>query len=245
MREFVNERPTLSDVVVEAGASNRQRVADQATQVWNRTISRLRSKRKGAAISHNIARDFPLHTPNNGSEYINHRVAAIAAHRDRDGEKGAYVINMVDEVTQYQPCVGRSPSTTWSPCSWRSSARSLPRPGVPRRRVGVRTASRRSEQAVEEFTKSRPRRSDNARRRPQVAGAQPHPGASGPAGQRLPARLPLPLPQPPPGWLFAIEVEVANGRTPTPEVPTRAGHDPVRETQMPFYHVHGEGASEI
>ena len=64
VREFVNERPTLSDVVVEAGASNRQRVADQATQVWNRTISRLRSKRKGAAISHNIARDFPLHTPN-------------------------------------------------------------------------------------------------------------------------------------------------------------------------------------
>ena len=50
-------------MVVEAGDTNSQAVADLAEQVWRKTIYALRSKRTGEAISHNVARLFPLNEP--------------------------------------------------------------------------------------------------------------------------------------------------------------------------------------
>ena len=64
VRAFVRDRGALSGIVVEADGSDSQAVADMAEQVWGRTIYDLRSKRTGQAITHNIAREFPLHTPN-------------------------------------------------------------------------------------------------------------------------------------------------------------------------------------
>ena len=64
VREFVRERQTLADMVVEADGSNPRAVADRAEQVWSRMIYSLRTRRTGEAISHNIAREFPLNTPN-------------------------------------------------------------------------------------------------------------------------------------------------------------------------------------
>ena len=165
---------------------------------------------------------------------------------DRDGEKGAYVINMVDEVTQYQQLasvpritehymvpvlealVGAFPFRVLAFHADNGSEY-----------INHRVAAMLNKLHIEEFTKSRPRRSNdnvlveskngNVVRR--WLGAQPHPGASGPAGQRLPARLPLPLPQPPPG-LPVRHRGRGGGRTPPPEVPPGAGHDPVREAQI-------------
>ena len=78
VRAYVRDRSALSGIVVEVveadGAEPRQlpdrgtlgsrAVADMAEQVLGRTIYDLRSKRAGKAISHNIAREFPLDTPN-------------------------------------------------------------------------------------------------------------------------------------------------------------------------------------
>ena len=74
VRAYVRDRTALSSMVVEADdAQPRQlsgrgtfgsRAVDMAEQVLSRTIYDLRSKRTGAAISHNIAREFPLDTPN-------------------------------------------------------------------------------------------------------------------------------------------------------------------------------------
>ena len=64
VRAFVRDREALSGMVVEADGADSRAVADMAEQVWGRTIYDLRSKRTGQAISHNIARDFPLDTPN-------------------------------------------------------------------------------------------------------------------------------------------------------------------------------------
>ena len=64
VREFVRERDPLAGMVVEAGDDYSRAVAELAEQVWGRTIFSLRSKRTGAAISHNVAREFPLNTPN-------------------------------------------------------------------------------------------------------------------------------------------------------------------------------------
>ncbi len=63
-RVFVRERKALADMVVEADSADSRAIADKAEQVWGRTIYSLRSKRTGEAISHNIAREFPLNTPN-------------------------------------------------------------------------------------------------------------------------------------------------------------------------------------
>ena len=78
VRAYVRDRTALSGMVVEVveadGAEPRQpsdqgtfgsrAVAEMAEQVLSRTIYDLRSKRTGEAISHNIAREFPLDTPN-------------------------------------------------------------------------------------------------------------------------------------------------------------------------------------
>ena len=64
VRESVRKIQTLADIVVEADAANPRAVADHAEQVWSRTIYSLRTLRTGEAISHNIAREFPLNTPN-------------------------------------------------------------------------------------------------------------------------------------------------------------------------------------
>ena len=64
VRAFVRDREALSGMVVDADGADSRAVADMAEQVWGRTIYDLRSKRTGQAISHNIARDFPLDTPN-------------------------------------------------------------------------------------------------------------------------------------------------------------------------------------
>ena len=64
VRAFVRDREALADMVVEADSTDLGAVADMAEQVWGRMIYSLRSKRTGEAISHNIAREFPLNTPN-------------------------------------------------------------------------------------------------------------------------------------------------------------------------------------
>ena len=132
---------------------------------------------------------------------------------DLGGKKGTYVINMVDEVTQYQQLaavpritehymvpvlealVGAFPLGVLGFHSVNGSEY-----------INHRVAAMLNKLHVEDFTKSRPRRSNdnalveskNGKRRSPVAGAQPHPGVSGATRQRVPAQPSLPLPQPSP-----------------------------------------------
>lgn len=59
-RAFVRDKEELGDIVVEADGAESRAVADKAEQVWGRRIYDLRSKRLGEAISHNVARLFPI-----------------------------------------------------------------------------------------------------------------------------------------------------------------------------------------
>ena len=64
VREFVRERDTLAAIVVDTHDLDARTIVERAVKVWDRTIYSLRSRRTGPAISHNIAREFPLKTPN-------------------------------------------------------------------------------------------------------------------------------------------------------------------------------------
>ena len=63
VREFVRERDTLAAIVADTNDGDVRTIVDRAVKVLDRTIYSLRSRRTGAAISHNIAREFPLTTP--------------------------------------------------------------------------------------------------------------------------------------------------------------------------------------
>ena len=63
VREFVRETDTVATIVVDADAPGAGTTVERAVEVWTRTIHSLRSRRTGPAISHNIAREFPLRTP--------------------------------------------------------------------------------------------------------------------------------------------------------------------------------------
>ena len=61
-REQVRSSPALRKIVVETHDGSRA-VVDRAIQVWEEKIFSLRSKRRGPALTYNIARDFPLLEP--------------------------------------------------------------------------------------------------------------------------------------------------------------------------------------
>ncbi len=63
VREFVRGRDTLAAIVVDTHDRDARTIVARAVDALSRTIYLLRSKRTGPAISHNIAREFPLTTP--------------------------------------------------------------------------------------------------------------------------------------------------------------------------------------
>ena len=65
-RHHVRSSPALRKIVVETGLetpNDSRTVSDRALQVWEEKIFSLRNKRKGPALTYNIARDFPLLEP--------------------------------------------------------------------------------------------------------------------------------------------------------------------------------------
>lgn len=63
VREFVREQDTLAAIVVDTDDRDARTIVEQAVTALGRSIYSLRSRRTGPAISHNIAREFPLTTP--------------------------------------------------------------------------------------------------------------------------------------------------------------------------------------
>lgn len=63
VREFVRERAALAAIVVDTDDRNARTIVERAVDALGQTIYSLRSRRTGPAISHNIAREFPLTTP--------------------------------------------------------------------------------------------------------------------------------------------------------------------------------------
>ena len=120
VRAYVRDRSALSDIVVEvveadsaeprqlpdSGTVGSRAVADMAEQVLGRTIYDLRSKRTGAAISHNIAREFPLNTPNPMPFYRVQRTSVRALLRTFDIRNGARLWCSVRRSGKTTACFG-------------------------------------------------------------------------------------------------------------------------------------------
>ena len=62
VREQVRSSPVLRKIVVDTHDSS-QAIVEHAIQIWEEKIFSLRSKRRGPALTYNIARDFPLLEP--------------------------------------------------------------------------------------------------------------------------------------------------------------------------------------
>ncbi len=106
VRQFVREREPLANMVVEAGASNPQAVADLAEQVWRQTIHSLRSKRPGKPISHNVARLFPLNEPNLRRSYRVRRTSVRDLLREFDRTNGVRLWCSVRRSGKTMACFG-------------------------------------------------------------------------------------------------------------------------------------------
>ena len=106
VREFVREREPLATMVVEANEEYSRAVSDRAEQVWGRAIFALRSKRTGAAISHNIAREFPLNTPNPMPSYRVQRTSVRDLLRAFDRTNGVRLWCSVRRSGKTTACFG-------------------------------------------------------------------------------------------------------------------------------------------
>ena len=117
VRSYVSDRAALSEMVVEAGDAEsrpssrpgtrgQRAVADMAKQVLARTIYDLRSKRTGGAISHNIAREFPLNTPNPMPFFRVQRTSVLDLLRTFDRSNGVRLWCSVRRSGKTTACFG-------------------------------------------------------------------------------------------------------------------------------------------